>query len=47
MIPKFIKDKKLSELLPQLKLIAKFYNLKLNRYNDFSEVVNLFLSRLN
>lgn len=47
MIPKFIKDKKLSELLPQLNLIAKFHNLRINKYKEFTKVVKLFLSRLN
>lgn len=47
MIPNYIKEKKLSELLPQLNLIARFYKLKINRYKDFSRIVDIFVSRLN
>lgn len=47
MISKYIKEKKLVDLLPHLNMIAKFYNLKINRYKDFSKIVSIFVSRMN
>ena len=47
MLPKFIGEKKLSEVLPYLELIAKFHNLRINKYKEFTKVIKLFISRLN
>lgn len=42
-----IGSKSVFSLLPHLKIIAKFNNLRLNRVKEFQTTVNIYKSQLN